>query len=367
VNEPLYILHLEDDPNDALIIQARCKAEGLEATLDVVSDFQAFEAKLKNDALDLILADYQLPGFDGLSALALARTRRPQTPFLFLTGALGEERAVETLRLGATDFILKDNLPRLVPAIRRAVAEAQERIRLKQAEALLRENEVRKRLDDEVVRAIEREQKHLSQELHESIAQRLVGMVALVAAAQAKLKKTAPSGAPELKEFKDLAVSTVAEIRDLAKGFYPVDLEEAGLVETLGELCRKTTRVSGLDCTVESDASSCAQIKGSLAIQLFRIAQEGLRNAVQYAKAKHAVIRLYFTQGVAVLTIEDDGVGFPSDFTNSKGMGLRIMQHRARSCGGDLDFCNAPSGGAMITCTVPLIADGSSPPYNLSP
>lgn len=118
------ILHLEDSDLDADLIQDRLGRTGLPLTVDRVSDRAAFESRLAAGRYDLILSDYQVPGFDGLDALDLAKQRSPDVPFIFVSGALGEEVAVETLRRGATDYILKERLARLGPAIERALAEA---------------------------------------------------------------------------------------------------------------------------------------------------------------------------------------------------------------------------------------------------
>ena len=140
MQNPLRILHLEDDPNDALLIDAALRQEGVECQVVQVSTREAFVAELEKGDIDLILSDYALPGFDGLSALALARSAASDTPFILVSGTLGEEAAIESLRSGATDYVLKHRLNRLAPAVRRAAEEATERrIRRAAERALERE------------------------------------------------------------------------------------------------------------------------------------------------------------------------------------------------------------------------------------
>src|SRR5262245_11847387 len=117
------ILHLEDDPTDAHLVREQLRRSGLNASISVVASQETFEAALADGGFDVVLCDYHLPRFDGLSALSLVRTRAGQIPFILVTGALGDERAVELLRSGATDFVLKDRLARLAPAIERALSE----------------------------------------------------------------------------------------------------------------------------------------------------------------------------------------------------------------------------------------------------
>ena len=134
----LRILHLEDDPIDAELVRETLEGSGLACESVRVDDRPGFEAALDAGTFDLILADYSLPSYDGLSAQALARERRPDVPFIFLSGTLGEEIAIERLKEGATDYVLKQRLTRLPAAVRRALKEAAERNDRHRAEAEIR-------------------------------------------------------------------------------------------------------------------------------------------------------------------------------------------------------------------------------------
>ena len=141
----LRILHLEDDPNDAELIEAELAANGYSVAIERVTSRDSFIAGLQHGDFDLILSDYALPGFDGLSALQLARDIAPQIPFISVSGQIGEEAAVESVRGGATDYVLKQRLSRLGPAVRRALLEADERRKRHQAEEALRQSEAQLR------------------------------------------------------------------------------------------------------------------------------------------------------------------------------------------------------------------------------
>lgn len=135
------ILHLEDDPTDSELIAATLRHEGLECDITWASTHSKFEAALAKGGYDLILADYHLPGFDGQAALSLCRQHQCAAPFLFVSGFIGEEVALESLKLGATDYVFKHNLARLVPAVRRALQEAKDQRERRQAESALQESE----------------------------------------------------------------------------------------------------------------------------------------------------------------------------------------------------------------------------------
>ncbi len=141
MHQPLRILSLEDDPHDAELIQGSLEAEGVRCSLARVDTQPEFHVALEQGAMDLILADYSLPSFDGLSALRLARSILPDMPFILVSGALGEEIAIEALKIGATDYVLKTRLSRLAPSVRRAMRETEERAERKRAEEALRRSE----------------------------------------------------------------------------------------------------------------------------------------------------------------------------------------------------------------------------------
>jgi len=137
VERPLQIIHLEDDPNDKLIVRATLEQQGVHCEVIDVTTRDEFVAALGRETVDLILSDYGLPGFDGLSALSLAARVRPDTPFILVSGTMGEEAAIDSLRSGATDYVLKTRLTRLAPAVRRAIEEAHERDARYNTEAIL--------------------------------------------------------------------------------------------------------------------------------------------------------------------------------------------------------------------------------------
>jgi PAS domain S-box-containing protein len=141
VKTPLRILLLEDDPQDAMLIQELLETDHFVCEINCVQTRAEFLAGLRSGGIDLILADYQLPSFDGLSALELARSERHDLPFIFVSGMIGEETAVDALRFGATDYILKPRLARLVPAVQRALREARERAERRVAAEVARRSE----------------------------------------------------------------------------------------------------------------------------------------------------------------------------------------------------------------------------------
>ncbi|HKO30900.1 MAG TPA: response regulator [Nitrospiraceae bacterium] len=138
---PLRILQLEDNAVDAELITATLTEGGIPCQSQLVDTRQAFVTALKEGRLDLILADYSIPGFDGMTALTLARQHCPDVPFLFVSATIGEELAIDAMHQGATDYVLKQRLGRLVPSVQRALRELDDRAERKRAEEALRQSE----------------------------------------------------------------------------------------------------------------------------------------------------------------------------------------------------------------------------------
>ncbi len=141
MNSIIKILHLEDDPNDAELVRSHLEAEGFICEITRVDTRDQYTYLLKHNEFDLILADFSLPAFDGLSALTLAKKICPNIPFILLSGMLGEELAIDSMKAGATDYVLKQRLSRLLPSIKRALREAEDREQRLIAEEALRESE----------------------------------------------------------------------------------------------------------------------------------------------------------------------------------------------------------------------------------
>src|SRR3954447_11503669 len=142
MSHELRILLLEDSEADAELILATLAAEGLSVEALHLATRDDYLAAIRGRKFDVILSDHNLPGFDGTTALGIARETCPDTPFIFVSGTLGEELAIEALKSGATDYVLKTRLSRLVPSVQRALREARERAERKKAEEALRRSEM---------------------------------------------------------------------------------------------------------------------------------------------------------------------------------------------------------------------------------
>jgi two-component system, cell cycle sensor histidine kinase and response regulator CckA len=135
MKSPLHILHLEDNPNDAALVQSILEDEGIVCAITCVKERDDFVAALEKGGIDLVLSDFTLPSFDGMSAIATVHDRWPDRPVILVSGTAGEELAIDSLKSGATDYVLKDHLFRLAPAVRRAMQDVDERAERRRLES----------------------------------------------------------------------------------------------------------------------------------------------------------------------------------------------------------------------------------------
>jgi PAS domain S-box-containing protein len=200
VPDVLKILHLEDNRHDAELVDATLAADGIVAEIVRVDSGPAFAAALDSEPFDVILADYNLPSFDGRSAQVMAAGRRPNTPFIFLSGSIGEDLAIDRVKAGATDYVLKDRMARLPSAVRRALAEAVVRAERQRAEGDVR------RLNAE----LERRVAERTMELAES--QRRLQAILDYSPAAISLKDTSGRYLVANREFEGLAGARAEQI-----------------------------------------------------------------------------------------------------------------------------------------------------------
>jgi DNA-binding NtrC family response regulator len=170
VKKDIHILMLEDDAADAELTKFALRKGGLHYSLARVETKEQYLQGLDERRPALILSDYSLPGFNGHDALNIARQQCPETPFIFVTGTMGEEVAIETLKSGATDYVLKTRLSRLMPAVNRALREAEERAAHRRAEEQLRESHKQLRALSVYLQTVrEEERTRIAREVHDEL------------------------------------------------------------------------------------------------------------------------------------------------------------------------------------------------------
>ena len=357
MESPLHILHLEDDPHDAAIVQSVLQTGGITCAITRVQNRAGFLAALENGGMDLIFSDFSLPAFDGLSALAMARIRRPDIPFILVSGTLGEERAINSLKSGATDYVLKERLARLVPAVHRALQEVKERVERKFAERK-REEYSRKLqvLSRRLVEAQETERRHLARELHDEIGQSLtVAQLNLQALVQSPGAKTL---VPRLAESLAVIDRVLEQVHDISLNLRPSILDDLGLEPALRWFTKRQAALVGLKASFHADTLE-QRLDPMIETECFRVAQGAVTNVMRHARAKRLSVELRDENGQLHLRVRDDGIGFDvrtawEDAVGGATLGLLSMEERAALAGGGFEFKSAPGKGAEVHVWFPL-------------
>jgi PAS domain S-box-containing protein len=208
-----------------------------------------------------------------------------------------------------------------------------------------------RRLEREVLEISEDERRRFGRDLHDGLGQQLTALEMMSHTLARELKTAAPALAASATEISTFTRAAVVQARQLAHGLAPVALEAEGLMRALNDLAILTSR-TGVACEFQCD-SPVGLHDSAAATHLYRIAQESVNNALKYAKAAGITVRLQDAAESIHLTIEDNGCGLPAEKPGKCGMGLAVMEYRARLIGGRLDVRSEPGKGVRITCAVP--------------
>ncbi|MDO4246249.1 MAG: ATP-binding protein [Deinococcus sp.] len=383
LTKPLRILHLEDSELDHELVSITVEGDlGSEVKVTRVEDEAGFLAALEEAAPDIILSDYALPGYDGLSAFHAAHARSPNVPFIIVTGAMGEEVAVDTLRQGVTDYILKQRLERLAPAITRALAEADARLSRERAEQEVRDlnASLQARLQEvERLRGTtERQNQRLAVQarqleealnlqktfLAETSHELRTPLTALLGYLRRAERET--GGSQVLQDAQRVAENMTRLVNDL------LQLSRGELVKSiemhfvnLGNVLRQV----GRDYGVQADVPDCEIVgdPGRLTQVFANLVSNGIRVSGGPDKVR---LELHERPGEVEVLVIDHGPGVPDDIkprifdkfyrgkeAGSAGLGLTIAQQVVTAHAGALDVLDTPGGGATFRVRLPLPDD----------
>ena len=339
------ILVVDDDEGLLILMAETLRDEGHEvATADSASS--AREA-LERSTPDLMILDLKLPDGSGPALVAEFRQHRMAVPFVVVTGQGDEKVAVEVMKQGALDYVIKDTrLLDLLPAVvQRALAA------IAQEKALAAAQSEHRRLEREILAASERERHSIGADLHDNLGQQLTALELMCTA----LKEDAagnPQLARGLERMGRMLREAVAQTRALARGLVPVGSGPDALQNGLTELAARISAVGRVRCRFvcpEAVAIGDPAVSG----HLYRIAQEAVNNAIKHARATEVVIQLTAAKDRLTLEISDDGAGMGKTRGSTAGVGLGVMQHRASEIGAELSISSKRGGGVTVKCVLP--------------
>ena len=352
-----------------------------------VDTAETLEAALQKSPWDLILCDHAMPGFSAPEALGMVKHHGFDVPFIIVSGYIEEETAVSAMKSGAHDYIMKDRLARLVPAIERELREAEVRrarqkseadllraheeleMRVEQRTADLRaanlklENviEERKRLANELLEIAENERRRIGFDLHDDLGQKLTGLSLMLKGLEQKLAVEQHPCVAGARKLTALMNELIQHTHNLARHFSSLDVKGDDLSAVLRGLAGNVRKMFGIPCGFNL-RGSLPDLPQHTTVQLYKIAQEAVSNAIKHGKATQVSISLAREGTDLVLTIRNDGLPFVMPTIPTSRMGLRIMNYRASTIGARLEISPQEKKGTIVTCALP-VENGSKPSH----
>ncbi len=362
---PYRVLHLEDSEPDHALAMACLQRGGTRVRARRVETRAEFLAAL-DEPWDLVLSDYHLPGFTGLDALQMLCERSgpgaPTLPFILVSGQIGEDTAVEAMRNGAADYLLKNNLARLAPAVEHAIAAARMRRAREAADRELEDS--RRRLSElaqHLQTSVEAERQAIAREIHDDVG----GSLTALKFELDWIRRHAENPAVQQRALSALETVThaIESSQRIMQNLRPAILEQ-GLVAALQWMTSQFEKRLGIECEFRTHAGDPREplaLPPGVPLVAYRTAQEALTNVSKHAQATRVVVDLSLTGGVLSLEVSDNGRGLgQTDLAKARSFGIRGLHERASTVGGWVDLSSGPTGTSLIL-SVPLAPPSGSP------
>ena len=344
------VLHLEDSELDHELLLAHLARGGLNAQTRRVDSEHAFLDALV-EPWDLVVSDYNLPGFSGLLALELLKASGREIPFVLVSGEIGDETAVEAMRNGASDYLQKNNLARLVPALLHAVDAAEtKRARVKADRDLVESKQRLHELAQHLQTSVEQERAAIAREIHDDVGGSLTALkfdLAWIAR-----HSSSPQVVSRVQSALETVTHAVEASQRIMHNLRPAILEQ-GLVAALHWIALRFERRTGVECQIRLP-KQLPELPAGVPLVAYRTAQEALTNISKHAHATRVRIDLSMAGGVLSLEISDNGRGLSQvDLAKARSFGIRGLHERANTVGGWIDLSSGARGTTMIL-SVPL-------------
>ncbi|MEO8085736.1 MAG: histidine kinase [Bacteroidota bacterium] len=355
MNSKLKILHLEDLPSDAELVDRVLKKGNIRFEKLVVDNKTDFEKSLQEFAPDIILSDHSLPSFNSVEALKIVKERGIDIPFILITSTVSEEFAVEMMREGACDYLIKDRLQRLPSAVIQAFDKFLLRLAQENDVADIKSSRLElRRLTAHLETIREEERTAMAREIHDELGQQLTGIKMDLSLMLNDLSVKAPVTMEKVSEIIENVDVTIKSIRKISSELRPFVIDDLGLIAALDWQCREFEKRFAIPCTLNTKLKD-QHFEKPLNTAVFRIYQETLTNIARHSKATEVKSKASLEGDNLVLTITDNGVGFKKEEAlQRRTLGIIGMKERAIMVGGELKIETAAGFGTKIILKVPV-------------
>ena len=356
----LRLLHVEDEEADHHLIIAHLRRGGVPVAATRVQDATALRAALA-EPWDFIISDFHLPGFSGLEALEIVRGAGLDLPFILVSGQIGEDTAVEAMHRGASDYLLKDHLARLAPAVGKALEAWRTRRARRRAEAELRASQAQlSELAQHLQDSIEAERAAIAREIHDDVGGSLTALRFDLAWIERHAQQDAV--VQRARQALEVLAHAYEASQRLMRNLRPAILDQ-GLVAALQWMVEGYRRRTGLNVTLRAadpPAERAAELPAGVPLVAYRTVQEALTNVSKHAQATAVTVDLVVSAGTLSVEVSDNGRGWQdADLAKSGSFGLRGLRERAKLVGGWIDLVSGTQGSTILL-TVPLSGSGAA-------
>lgn len=346
----MQLLVVEDSPLDYEMVVATLALQGLHTQASRVESATGLREALSRQRWDAVISDHHLPDFSSSEAFEIVRTQADPPPFLIVSGMIGEDAAVEAMRRGVDDYLIKGRLARLGMAVRNAVAAATVRREKAAAQEMLRSSQQQLRnLSAALQTRIDEERGAMAREIHDEIGGSLTAIRFDLELLDRQLD---PASHERVRRALDVLAQATQATQRIIRDLRPPILD-AGLVEALEWQVKQFRERLGLQADFRCNRREVA-VDTPVAMTVYRACQEALTNISKHAGAAAVCVDLHWHRDILSLEISDDGRGLhPRDLAKAGSFGLRGMTERANAVGGTVEVSSAP-GRTTVMLWIPL-------------
>jgi signal transduction histidine kinase len=349
---PLHALIVEDSTEDFDLIVAILSRAGWTVEARRVEDRAAMRLALASRRWDVMIADHSLPQFSGSEALELAKNSGAESPFILVSGLIGEDAAVAALHAGADDCINKASLSRIAHAVERSLAATEARRERRRAEDALRDSlEELRALSAHVDKMIEGERAGFARELHDQVGGTLTALRSELDGLRKRVDAD-PALGKRVQSMDKLIATAMDATISMSRALRPNMLDD-GVFPAIQWQAHEFEERTGVACHVAcNDEEALLDIEQSTA--LYRVFQEALTNVAKHARASRVDAELFISASAVTLEVRDNGGGLAEGALDKRAsFGIRGMMERVRGLGGWLDVSGQPGEGATVMISIP--------------